>query len=426
MGAGSLLHGAQRVASLEVFADDGRNVLEPPFLELIASLDVLDLVHLNRPGAELDPHREREPTHLLGTNPLAREEAFKGRMGDTVERDRLSPNSKFAHPAADQRAEFFGIDLFHGRGLCGYCSGAVKSVKLPPMKGFPGMSPDPFEGCWRRIERARAHRKEAAAEWNAWIGEDAYDSRLEIDDKGHGTLWIEQLSPLPPTMAIAFGEYFYQLRAALDNCIYTVACFDSKQSPPPGEGVIQFPIYETEAGWISNQYRIKPLTEKHRTWLHSIQPYLRKDIDPEETIFALVNNLARKDRHRQLQVVGAYATETSPLVDAPEGSSVLVEMMPASIPLERETVIARFQVIPYAKGDKVEANPNLYIEPELMEWPRVRSPQREWLEWGLDVRLRFLIEPMIEATVGRFERDLIGYTRAKYLRDEAEIDGPSE
>jgi hypothetical protein len=289
------------------------------------------------------------------------------------------------------------------------------------VSSFPGMSADSFEGCWLRIERARRHRKEAAAEWNAFIAQNPYDAILQIDNKGYGTLLIEQLVPIPSNMALAFGEYFYQLRAALDNCIYIVACFDSQQSPPPGEDSIQFPIYTTESAWKTNDYRIKPLTEKHREWVHSVQPYLSRDVEPRQTALGVLNDLARKDRHRQLHVVGAYATGASPLVEVPEGSSVLFEVMPASIPLERETVIARFQVIPYAQGDKVEANPNLYIEPELIEFSRVRPERKTWLDMLVDERLRVILEPFIGAIIGRFERDLTGDTRARYLRPEADI-----
>jgi hypothetical protein len=36
-------------------------------------------------------------------------------------------------------------------------------------------------------------------------------------------------------ISIEFGEMFYQLRAALDACVYESACLETGQTPPPDE-----------------------------------------------------------------------------------------------------------------------------------------------------------------------------------------------
>lgn len=45
---------------------------------------------------------------------------------------------------------------------------------------------------------------------------------------------MERLIPLPEEVALLLGEYLYQLRSALDNCLYTVAIIAAGTAPPPG------------------------------------------------------------------------------------------------------------------------------------------------------------------------------------------------
>lgn len=116
---------------------------------------------------------------------------------------------------------------------------------------------------------------------------------------------MEQIIPIPLIIALEFGEYLYNLRAALDHLAYTLAVFDSKQDPPPREDAIQFPIYDTKDGFQRNEYRIEALSEKHREWIESVQPYMGEN-GPVHYLLHWLNDLARKDRHRQLHVMGAH------------------------------------------------------------------------------------------------------------------------
>lgn len=94
---------------------------------------------------------------------------------------------------------------------------------------------------------------------------------------------------------------------------YALAIFNTKRDPPPREATIQFPICESEPSFRSNEGRINPLAEKHRRWIEALQPYAY-DAVPGQTAMYWVNHLARIDRHRKLQVVGGYITESSPIV----------------------------------------------------------------------------------------------------------------
>jgi hypothetical protein len=282
----------------------------------------------------------------------------------------------------------------------------------------------PFDGCWHRFDRAKAHRDEAIGHWNAFLDNDPYDARLDVDDEGNCTLWLEQLEAVPPLLAVCFGEYVYNLRAALDYCAYAVAVCDTKRNPPPGEDSLQFPIYSKEDSYVRNEYRIKPLSEKHREWLKSVQPYFG-NYGPKGTALYWLNNLARRDRHRQLEVVGAYISESTPLVSSSRGPvSVFFEDVEPYIFVERNAVIARFKVFPHLPHDQIEANPNTILDVEIMEMVRERPEEARWLFYPLPMRL-IVLEMFVDAIIGRFERDCTGGTRSKAVADEPEVDGPA-
>lgn len=288
------------------------------------------------------------------------------------------------------------------------------------------MTTNPFEGCWGRLERAATHREAASAEWNAFLDHEPYDFRLDVDDEGNGTLWLVQLEPVPPILGVLFGEYLYNLRAALDYCIYDVAVCDSKQDPPPGEGTLQFPIFSDEASFRRNEYRIKALSERHRKWVESVQPYRGDDgRGPEYRSLYWLNELGRRDRHRQLHVVGAYVSESAPMVRSSRSPvGVFFQDVDPYTFVEGEAVIARFLVEPFAPDDQVEANPNTALDVEILEIARQRPEDCEWLFFPLGKRL-LLIESFVDAIVGRFERDCTGHTRSKFVAKETEIDGPA-
>jgi hypothetical protein len=283
---------------------------------------------------------------------------------------------------------------------------------------------DPFEGSWCRFDRAATHRKAATTEWNAFLGNDPYDFTLNVDSEGNATLYVEQMIRVPPIVGVLMGEYFQNLRTALDYVVYDVAVHDSRQDPPPNEGRLQFPIYATAAEWKRNQNRLAPLSETHRAWLKDIQPCFRSDQRPQWDALYWLNELARLDRHRQLHVVGGYITESSPVVYAPKATGIFFEDVDPYVFFEGYAEIARFTVAPYEVGDVVEANPQTAIDIEIRELARLRPDNVTWLEWP--IRFRFLIiEALVDAIIGRFEKDCTGSTRSKFLKENIDSELPA-
>lgn len=207
-----------------------------------------------------------------------------------------------------------------------------------------------FDGVWERMRRAKTHREAASQEWSAWLTDyEPYGPWLYEEGDGDWTLSIRQFSPPPPSIAIELGEWLYNLRAALDYTVYAVAIFNAKSDPPPNEAVLQWPICNTEASFRQNYYRIKPLSDKHRAWIEEAQPYAN-DSEPMHAAIYWVNHLSRIDRHRQLQVVGAYIIESDPIVEFGGDGVIVFEDVDPFVFIETggdgegEAVIARFKI----------------------------------------------------------------------------------
>jgi hypothetical protein len=278
-----------------------------------------------------------------------------------------------------------------------------------------------FEGCWHRIDRATVHRNASISEWNAFLDQEPYETRLTQDyNKAEWTLWIEQTIPMPPGIALNLGEWLYQLRGALDNCVYEVAIYDSGSDPPPNHDRLEFPIHDRLGSFRrAAKHKLAPLSDKHRSWIESVQPFQPGDdgkVIPERTVLYWVNELARIDRHRSLHVVGAYVAESDPLVRAPAASSIAITNLSAEGPIfvDGDGEIARIQIAPWAEGDDVEANAQTALDPELREWTERKPAPEFWERLTFGERLRFF-ELFVKAIIGRFERDCTGWTRVDEL-----------
>lgn len=262
---------------------------------------------------------------------------------------------------------------------------------------------EPFDACWRRIDRAEAHRKAASEVWNAFLKDEPYGGVLHHQGEGKYVLRVYQENPTPPEMAVFFGEWLYNLRCALDYAVYAAAIYDSRKDPPPNEGVLQFPCYTTESEYRKNEYRIKPLADHHKPIIELMQPY-RHD-DPDTSAVGWLNKLARIDRHRRLSVMTAYMAELNPIVRAPEGCTVEFEPGDRVI-VDDEAEVARFTVSPWQEDWEIKANPQAGIDPEIAEW--AESPF--WRKISYNERLLMLRVAVLTIVVP-LEYDCTGSSR---------------
>jgi hypothetical protein len=233
----------------------------------------------------------------------------------------------------------------------------------------------PFDGCWQRIERANAHRETFAKVWNDFSEKDAYTVYVHVQSNGTGGIWIKPSLPIPSVLSFEIGEVLYQLRAALDGCVYEAAILDSGQNPPPNERFLQFPICASLGDFKGRSRDIAPLAKERRDIIESVQPYNTPDIEPKLMIanfnrnLAILNDWARKDRHRKLHVTGSWVSNSKPQLRFPSECSLAHLTVTGSGFLEHENQIAHFKLEGYLAGMKVQANPYLTLDIGLDEVP---------------------------------------------------------
>jgi len=169
----------------------------------------------------------------------------------------------------------------------------------------------PIAGEWAmvqaRLARADEHYATFGRIWADYL--DRLPHRLEPtpEDDGTVTVRVRQHAKLPVELSIAFGELLYELRSALDNCLYAVAVLVSGEDPPPDAKRLEWPIRLNPAEWQSQASRYRRLPASITEALEAIQPYQAET--PSWNALRILHELARVDRHRSPHGLGIYLTE---------------------------------------------------------------------------------------------------------------------
>jgi hypothetical protein len=256
-----------------------------------------------------------------------------------------------------------------------------------------------------RLDRAEMHYREFGKIWNSFLSEgDPYHPRVQVYPNGEGVINVEPAAVPRERLALEFGEMLYQLRAALDSLVYEVAIRDSRQDPPPNAENLEFPVRRSQASFKNAAAKIAPLSELHREMIESIQPYdLPKRTEGQrvtaETL-DLLNDLARKDRHRGLRIVASWGSNRNPAFDLPSGCSLAWLRVTPDGPLEHESEVARFKINGWRVGLEMYANPNLAIDVAVEDAPPPRSD-----EDTLNSRARRMIA-VVSVVIEGFEKTL--------------------
>ncbi|MCA1680054.1 MAG: hypothetical protein LC777_14455 [Actinobacteria bacterium] len=120
--------------------------------------------------------------------------------------------------------------------------------------------------------------------------------------------YLGELPSIDPAWAFMAGEIMFNLRASLDYLAYELHVRRFRGAVPRGvEFTTQFPIYQDPGAFSRNGKRIKHLSQRDRTALKHLQPYVarrdkwahvRRDL-------ADLNALHNVDKHRKLHVVAS-------------------------------------------------------------------------------------------------------------------------
>jgi hypothetical protein len=258
-----------------------------------------------------------------------------------------------------------------------------------------------------RLLRAMAHGERLAQLWNAVPSGRLCTPRVLVGPNGYGHLMATRVGEVPDELPLLLGEMLYQLRSALDACIYQATAYATNQDTPPDEGKLEFPITNDPDEWPKlAKRRLSALPQAIQDGIERAQPYHDQFPSTEELIksvgrsLGILNELARKDRHRKLHVVGSWPININPYFVLPPGAVVdMLEIMPPSI-LKEATVIAKFHVTGLAPGALAHVNPQLRTTFGCVEPPPACDPT--------DTFERRLVEMVnsVAGVIDYFERNL--------------------
>jgi len=217
-----------------------------------------------------------------------------------------------------------------------------------------------------RLRRAISHGERLAQLWNALPTEYLCTPKAKVDLQGYGVLIATNVGGVPEELPLLLGEQLYQLRSALDACIYQATIYGTMQDPPPNEGRLEFPITHDATEWPNlAKRRLSALPKPIQDAIERVQPYNNLSLSSEETVksvnrsLGILHDLARKDRHRRLHVVGSCSLGLNPQFLLPVGTALeWLEILPASV-LENGSVLAKFRLKGYTSGQQISVNPQL-------------------------------------------------------------------
>lgn len=224
-----------------------------------------------------------------------------------------------------------------------------------------------YQAARTRLQRAINHGERLSQLWNDLPADFLCTPKVRlIDEDGNGDIIATNVGDIPDELSLLLGEQLYQLRSALDVCLYQAAIYATKQDPPPDEDKLEFPITNDPKKWpdvVNRRLSAFPISIQNA--IERVQPYNDQSLPPQEMVksinrsLGILHDLARKDRHRKLHVVGSWPIDLDPQFKLPEGVMVdLLHVLPPSV-LREETVMVKFHLKGLRRGTQVSVNPQL-------------------------------------------------------------------
>lgn len=161
---------------------------------------------------------------------------------------------------------------------------------------------------WARLQRCEDHFNSFRTVWDEHLADQPHSVKVEVDKAGNGSIVLVRHKEPPITLSLFLGEFLYELRAALDNTLYAVAIIDSGENPPPKAGSLEWPICHDEKAWKNQrQRRLSALSNELQDALYRIQPFNAES--PAWNCLAILNDMARTDRHRAVHFITSFASD---------------------------------------------------------------------------------------------------------------------
>jgi hypothetical protein len=227
----------------------------------------------------------------------------------------------------------------------------------------------PFETCRLRTERAALHGHALAELWNGFDTGSAYTTRIDFQDDGTGEIFVEpvQRDWFVP-FSLQYGEMLYQLRAALDSCVYDAVVLHKGKNPPDNESALMFPICTSMEQFKDSARRIAPLPDELRLFVESIQPYKGLVIQnsagiwPISDILHYLGRWSIVDRHRRLHFVGTLPTRGRIEVIPPDGMTLDALTFEGEGILEDQSKVGTCKIGNFVRGAEIKVKTQLAFQ----------------------------------------------------------------
>ncbi|PXA77639.1 hypothetical protein DCC26_08090 [Auritidibacter sp. NML120779] len=274
-----------------------------------------------------------------------------------------------------------------------------------------------------RLQRCQDHIASFRSTWDKHLASRPHSVGMDIDEEGNGRLFLIRHKEPPLILSLFLGEFLYELRAALDNALYAVAIIDSGDNPPPKAEQLEWPICQSEEAWKRHRSRrLSALSKELQDDLYAIQPFNAEA--PDWNCLAILNDMARLDRHRAVHFITSFASEGWMKHDKELVNDL--EAFPGPIRSDGTFVTFRwlgdFEITPeYLDG---ETEFDVDVEGvTLTPGPNSSSPSRPW--GSLAQRLQALHRAVYEYTYGLLDHAIeLATTRNEHRRDsESKVSG---
>jgi hypothetical protein len=237
-----------------------------------------------------------------------------------------------------------------------------------------------------KIKRAFGHLKEIERISRVWLGGNHHSVRRDVELDGSIVFLATAEDPPEDPLSLLIGEFLHNMRSALDNLAFALACSFTAPLPNDVAKASEFPIFGDKDGQghaifsettskgdptrRSGLHKIQGWDPRAQTEVERLQPYHRGPSYEDDPLWIL-HELDRINKHRLHHGVVGH---TDGFMWDPMGSVNLREIVPADggsialhslgVTVETDTPIARFcnaRIVPIDPSKEV----NVKIVPAL-------------------------------------------------------------
>src|SRR5262245_12818355 len=166
-----------------------------------------------------------------------------------------------------------------------------------------GMAID-FSSARAKLGRAKLHVKEAQEIYDAFIKDEPYTTRKDVDGDGWHRFVVATLKAWPPELALVLGDAVNCLRGTLDHIAFACAA----GLTPAEEKAIYFPITDTKHQFKKAMERLPDrFSADARSLFEKFQPWPASTLYPNARFLAIFREVNNRDKHRAVSLISGHA-----------------------------------------------------------------------------------------------------------------------